>query len=393
MVIHSLISPILHLQTPLLTFIALFVFTSTGCSQTTEMLEFAFPNLSFTRPVDLQHAGDDSDKLYVVEQAGRILSFDNDPSVSTTQVLLDIREQVRDNGNEEGLLGLAFHPDFEVNGYFFVNYTASDPRRTVISRYTANASDDAALVAESEVIVLEYDQPYGNHNGGQIAFGPDGFLYIAAGDGGSSGDPLQNGQNRNTLLGSILRIDVDNPTDGRAYGIPPNNPFAGQGARFKEEIYAYGLRNPWRFSFDVATGDLWAGDVGQNELEEIDLIVAGGNYGWNIREANQCYSPADNCQTEGLIDPIIQYGRSSGGSITGGYVYRGSTIPEYFGKYFYADFSSGKIWMLTMNGATVVENVELINTNLRISSFGVDRANELYICAFDGRIYRLAHPQ
>ena len=364
-----------------------------GCSQTPETLEIAFTNLSFTRPVDLQHAGDNSNRLFVVEQAGIIKVFENTPDVSTTSTFLDIRDGVRDNGNEEGLLGLAFHPDYTNNGYFFVNHTASNPRRTVVARYSVSQNDPNTADPNSELVLLEFEQPYGNHNGGQVAFGPDGFLYIAVGDGGSAGDPLNSGQNRNTWLGSILRIDVDNPANGQNYGIPQDNPFAGQGDTFKEEIYAYGLRNPWRISFDALTGDLWAGDVGQNELEEIDLIINGGNYGWKIREGTQCFEPRDNCESDNLIPPIVEYGRGSGGSVTGGYVYRGSAFPEFVGKYFYADYASGRIWFLTMDGNQLIENTELSNTNLRISSFGVDQDNELYICAFDGRIYRLGSPQ
>lgn len=364
-----------------------------GCSQTTETLEFAFPNLSFDRPVDLQHAGDNTDRIFVVEQAGTIKVFPNETQHNSADIFLDIEERVRDNGNEEGLLGLAFHPEYAQNGYFYVNYTASDPRRTVIARYSVTADDPNAADASSELVLLEIEQPYGNHNGGQVAFGPDGYLYIATGDGGSAGDPMQHGQNRNTLLGAILRIDVDNPAAGNAYGIPADNPFAGQGDRFKEEIFAYGLRNPWRFSFDAVTGDLWTGDVGQNELEEIDVVVNGGNYGWKIREGNRCFEPANNCPTENLIDPVVTYGRSSGASVTGGYVYRGTELPEFYGKYFYADYASGRIWFISMDDGIVSEQVELANSNLHISSFGVDQQNELYICAFDGRIYRLGRPQ
>ncbi len=373
--------------------ILLLVLVLAGCSPTAESLEFAFPNLSFNRPVDLQHAGDNTDRIFVVEQPGVIKVFPNDTQSTSTEVFLDIQDRVRDNGNEEGLLGLAFHPNYAENGYFYVNYTASDPRRTVIARYAVSGNNSNAADAASETVLMEIAQPYGNHNGGQVAFGPDGYLYIATGDGGSAGDPMQNGQNRNTLLGAILRIDVDNPSGALPYGIPADNPFAGQGDQFKEEIYAYGLRNPWRFSFDAVTGDLWTGDVGQNELEEIDLIVNGGNYGWKIREGNQCFEPANNCPTENLIDPVVSYGRGDGGSVTGGYVYRGAALPEFYGKYFYADYASGRIWFIEMEGNQVREQVELANSNLRISSFGVDQQNELYICAFDGRIYRLGRPQ
>ena len=373
------------------TTVLVLAFLSTHCSQAQEVLEPAFPNLRFTRPVDLQSPHDDTNRLFVVEQAGVIRVFENQPDAQSAEVFLDIEDRVRDNGNEEGLLGLAFHPNFDQNGYFFVDYTASSPRRTVVSRFSLDAADQNRANPASELILLEIEQPFGNHNGGQIAFGPDGYLYIATGDGGSGGDPLRNGQNPNTLLGALLRIDVNEAANGRPYSIPPDNPFVAAPGR--EEVYAYGLRNPWRFSFDADTGALWAGDVGQNGYEEIDLIVAGGNYGWNVWEGDHCFEPKENCPSESFIPPVVEYGRNKGGSITGGFVYRGQRIPEYFGKYFYADYASGRIWALTHNGSAIVENVEVANTNLNISSFGVDAANELYICAFDGLIYRFKRPQ
>ncbi len=257
----------------------------TGCSmdpaQAQLEIEMAFAELRFTRPVDLQHAGDGSDRLFVVEQAGVIQVFANDPSVASASVFLDIEDRVDDRDNEEGLLGLAFHPDFANNGFFYVDYTASNPSRTVIARYQVDPNDPNRADRDSEVIVLETGQPAGNHNGGQIAFGPDGFLYIALGDGGGGGDTFGNGQNPSTLLGSILRIDVDNPSNDRNYGIPADNPFVGNTQGFQEEIYAYGLRNPWRFSFDPETGRLWTGDVGQRSFDEIVIVENGGNYGWN----------------------------------------------------------------------------------------------------------------
>ena len=327
----------------------------------------------------------------MVEQAGVIKVFTNSEETAYAPSFLDIRGKVRDNANEEGLLGLAFHPQYQENGYFYVNYTASSPRRTIIARYQADP-DDLNLAREgSEVILLEVEQPYGNHNAGQLAFGPDGYLYIAMGDGGSAGDPIRNGQNPSTLLGTILRIDVDSTGEGKPYAIPPDNPFINQG-RFRPEIYAFGLRNPWRFSFDVQTGTLWTGDVGQNEREEINIIEKGGNYGWNILEGTNCFTEP-SCANDDFIDPIIEYGRNKGGSVTGGFVYRGSNVPEYAGKYIYADFASGRIWALTAAGNTLVENIEIANTNLRISSFGVDSNNELYICAFDGLIYTFNRPE
>ncbi len=366
---------------------------ATGCSmdpaQAQLEIEVAFANLQFTRPVDLQHAGDGSDRLFVVEQAGVIQVFANDPSVASASVFLDIEEdRVDDRDDEEGLLGLAFHPDFANNGFFYVDYTASNPSRTVIARYQVDPNDPNRADRDSEVIVLETGQPAGNHNGGQIAFGPDGFLYIALGDGGGGGDTFGNGQNPSTLLGSILRIDVDNPSNDRNYGIPADNPFVGNTQGFQEEIYAYGLRNPWRFSFDPETGRLWTGDVGQRSFEEIDIVENGGNYGWNTMEGLHCFSPSSGCNQSGLELPVVEYGRSEGRSVTGGYVYRGPGVPELIGQYIYGDYLSGRIWALEYDGQQLVQNVELLDTSLLIASFGVDENNELYICAFDGRIHR-----
>ena len=369
-------------------FLLIFLF-GISCSSTQDSsLDRAFPNLRFNRPVDLQTPLDGSNRLFVVEQRGVIKVFENTDTVSLAQDFLDIENRVRDSGNEEGLLGLAFHPDFQSNGYFFVNYTASSPRRTVVSRFQTQGNNPDFADPQREKIILEIEQPYPNHNGGQIAFGPDGYLYIATGDGGSAGDPIRNGQNTTTLLGNILRIDVDAADDTIPYTIPADNPFIDQEA-FRPEIYAFGLRNPWRFSFDAVTGDLWTGDVGQNEYEEINIVEKGGNYGWNLREAAHCFPSSASCSTTGLIDPVIEYGRNKGGSVTGGYVYHGRNVPEYSGKYIYADYASGRIWALTWDGQAVVENVEIANTNLNISSFGVDATNELYICAFDGFIYTL----
>jgi glucose/arabinose dehydrogenase len=346
-------------------------------------VERAFPSLGFDNPVDLQHAGDGSDRLFVVEQPGRIQVFDNDAAVTSTDTFLDITDRVT-SGGEQGLLGLAFHPDYANNGYFYVDYTASGPSRTVISRFEVDPADPNRADANSEVVLLEVAQPFGNHNGGQIRFGPDGFLYIALGDGGSGRDPEENGEDPTTLLGSLLRIDVDNPSGGLNYGIPAGNPFVGNADGFREEIYAYGLRNPWRFSFDPPTGQLWLADVGQGDYEEIDIIENGGNYGWDVMEGTHCFEPSSGCNMEGLILPVHEYDHDFGQSVTGGFVYRGARVPELTGQYIYADFVSGSIW--AYDEATD-SNVELIDTNLGISSFGVDEAQELYFTAFDGRIY------
>ncbi|MGK7369187.1 MAG: PQQ-dependent sugar dehydrogenase, partial [Candidatus Halalkalibacterium sp. M3_1C_030] len=244
----------------------------------------------------------------------------------------------------------------------------------------------------SETPILQYNQPESNHNGGHLSFGPDGYLYIASGDGGGGGDPYDNGQDPSTLLGNILRIDVDASSNGNKYAIPPNNPFVGNDQGYREEVYAYGLRNPWRFSFDSENGRLFAADVGQNQYEEIDIIESGGNYGWNIMEGAHCYN-SDSCDQSGLILPIWEYDHSEGQSITGGYVYRGPSLNGLTGQYIYGDFSSGRIWALDVSDTDDPSNSELIDTDLNISSFGTDANNELYICSFDGNIYRLIEEQ
>lgn len=352
-------------------------------------LQQAFPALSFTRPVDLQHPGDGTNRLFVVEQRGVISVFENDPAAASKTTFLDIQERVDDSSNEEGLLGLAFHPDYENNGYFYVNYTATGPDRTLISRFKVSANNPNAAEPDSEVVIITIPKPFSNHNAGQLAFGPnDGYLYITTGDGGSGGDPQGNGQNRQTLLGSILRIDVDTTAPGLQYSIPPTNPFVGNTQGYREEIYAWGVRNPWRMSFDPVTGWLWAADVGQNAWEEIDIIENGKNYGWNIMEGNHCYNPPTGCNTAGLTLPVWEYSHNLGNSVTGGYVYRGPGVPELVGKYIYADFGSGRIWALEYDGVNPAVNNQLIDTPLLIASFGVDQNQELYICAFDGKIYR-----
>jgi glucose/arabinose dehydrogenase len=310
-------------------------------------------------------------------------------NVSAATVFLDITDRVNSEGFEEGLLGLAFHPNFVSNGFFYVDYTASNPRRSVISRYTVVSSNPNQADKNSEEILLEVLQPYSNHNGGQIAFGPDNYLFIALGDGGSAGDPQGNGQNRATLLGKILRVNVDAKSANMNYSIPSDNPFVGNDAGYREEIYAYGLRNPWRFSFDLATGWIWAGDVGQNRMEEVDIIVKGKNYGWNIMEGNLCYSPAINCNQSGLELPIWTYSRDQGYSVTGGFVDRGRELTELFGSYIYGDFGSGRIWTLRYDGINDPVNSEILDTDLSITSFGTDEQNELYICAFSGKVYKV----
>ena len=351
----------------------------------------AYPTLKFTRPLDYLHADDSTNRVFVVEQRGVISVFDDDPKVSEAQVFLDISGPVDDRSNEEGLLGLAFHPDYINNGYFYVNYTIDNPERSRISRFQVSPDNPDQALPESETVLLEYEQPFGNHNGGEVSFGPDGYLYIGVGDGGSGGDPNGNGQNRKTLLGSILRIDVDQSTDERPYGIPADNPFAGNTEGFRDEIYAYGMRNPWRFSFDSETGQLWAGDVGQNKFEEVDIIERGGNYGWNVEEADHCFKPESGCDTESLIEPVWEYDHTQGDlSITGGFVYRGASIPLLQGRYVYADYVSGKVWALDHTNPAQPLNTELTKADFSVASFGLNADQELFLCGFDGKIYRLA---
>ena len=348
--------------------------------------DFVFPSVSFDRMVYLTHPEGMPDRLYLVLQPGRIMAFDNVESPPSPDTFLDIRRRVSDRGNEEGLLGLAFDPAYRNNGYFYVYYSAASPRRSVIARYQASPDGNSADPS-TEKIVMQVGQPFSNHNGGHITFGPDGYLYVGLGDGGSGGDPRGHGQNLGTLLGAILRIDVSTLDVTGSYAVPPDNPFVGvEGAR--PEIWAYGLRNPWRFSFDRETGELWAGDVGQNKLEEIDIITPGGNYGWNIMEGSSCFRD-NRCDRDEFVPPVAEYGRDGGCSVTGGYVYRGSRLPALVGAYLYGDFCTGKIWALRYDGSRVTENAQIADTDLQISSFAEGPDGEVYILSFTGQIARL----
>jgi glucose/arabinose dehydrogenase len=327
------------------------------------------------RPLAVVNAGDGSSRLFVVEQPGRIRIVHGTELRATP--FLDISSRVRDSSNEQGLLGLAFHPDFESNGRFFVNYIdlAGD---TVVAEFSRSEEDPDRADPSSEAIIMTIEQPRSNHNGGDIAFGPDGYLWIATGDGGGAGDPDGNGQNRENLLGKILRIDVDG---GSTYTIPPDNPFIDD-PDAKNEIWAFGLRNPWRFSFDRLTGDLYIGDVGQGMWEEIDfeprLDPGGRNYGWNTMEGSQCFQN-DSCSSDGLRLPIAEYSHLSGCSVTGGYVYRGTRFPSLRGLYLYGDFCSGTIWALAPSNSGDWTSSIVGETNARISSFGEDESGELYL--------------
>ncbi len=335
----------------------------------------------FDRPLHVTHAGDGSGRLFVVEKVGRI-KIVRDGQVAP-EPFLDITDRVGSRANEQGLLSVAFHPRYRENGWLFVNYTDNDGD-TVVSRF--NATGDRADPG-SEQVVLTIEQPFANHNGGLVVFGPDGMLYIGMGDGGSAGDPLGAGQDRSTLLGKILRINVED----LPYTIPPDNPWA-DGVDGRQENWVIGVRNPWRFSFDRATGDLFVADVGQNRLEEVHLLragqVAGANLGWNVMEGDECFR-RDNCERSAFDLPIDVYPHSLGCSVTGGHVYRGVAFPALQGVYVFGDFCSGRIWGLRPSGAGW-ERVELLQSGLQIASFGEDETGELYVTGYNnGVLYRI----
>lgn len=341
-------------------------------------------------PVYVTHAGDASGDLYLLEKEGKIRIVREGALVA--EPFLDISDRVTTGGNEQGLLGLAFAPDYSESGYFFVHYSDNDGN-TMVARFQRTAERTLAD-ASSEFIVLQLDQPARNHNGGMLAFGPDGYLYIGMGDGGGSGDRYNNGQNPDTLLGKMLRIDVMSDL-AEPYTIPADNPWVDvdwNGTDVRDEIWAVGLRNPWRYSFDRATGDLWIGDVGQNQYEEIHFTPAnssgGHNYGWPIVEATHCYG-SSTCETAGFTIPVAEYSHSGHCSVTGGYVYRGADIPALDGVYLYGDYCSGMIWALwPANG--LWQTAELFQSDARISSFGEDEEGEIYVTDMSGgRLLRL----
>lgn len=331
------------------------------------------------RSLLVTHAGDGSGRRFVLDQSGMIHVFR--PGSVAGKLFLDLRAGTSPWGkyNEEGLLGLAFHPNFEANGQFFVTYSLKGEKRVEhLARFTVSGDDPDRADPTSEELVLAVDQPFSNHNGGSIAFGPDGFLYWGLGDGGSRDDPFGNGQKLDTLLGKILRIDVDRRADGKAYAIPADNPFVGvAGAR--GEIFASGFRNPWQIAFDSATGALWAADVGQDLWEEVDIVTKGGNYGWSLREGTQPFGnrPAGDAR---LIDPVWEYDHQIGKSVTGGFVYRGQAIPELVGAYLYGDYVSGRLWALARDPATGrATNLAIPWSGLPIFGFGTDAEGEAYV--------------
>jgi len=369
----------------------------------------AYPNLKFDRPVALAYPAEDPSRFFVVEQhQAKIWSFPSSPrDTSEKKLFLELPDPIN-KGNEEGLLGLAFHPKYKENGQFFVYYSANDgpERRSVVSRFNVSSDDPTKADPSSEkrIWISDVDK-WENHNGGTILFGPDGFLYITLGDGGAGGDPLSTGQDPKDWFGSILRIDVDHPADGQGYGIPADNPAVASKAHahWAPEVYAIGLRNVWKFSFDRETGDLWAGDVGQNLYEMVHKIDSGGNYGWSIREAFHAFEPQRRQKPDPaakISPPLAEYPHKptaerpdSGLSITGGYVYRGEAIPALKGYYVYGDYDSGRIWGLKYEGGKTTANGEILKvtpqTKLNITSFDETPEGEILILAFDGRIHEL----
>ncbi len=337
--------------------------------------------------------------MLVSLQDGRIVTFPNDPKADTLTTVLDLRSKVSRDGNEEGLLGMAIPPRASPGDIYLYYSAKPGERRTVLSAFRltgdSHSPADMRIDPASEQVLLTIPQPFSNHKGGQIAFGPDGMLYIGVGDGGSEGDPNGNGQDiKDNLLASILRIDVRKSAPGHPYDIPPDNPFAQSPGGAKPETWAYGLRNPWRFSFDLQTGQLWAGDVGQNAYEEVDLIEKGKNYGWSVMEGFHCYRPPSGCDQAGLTLPVVDYPHDGGAcAITGGFVYRGAALPGLQGDYIYADYCTGEVSAFPAAGARAGSRppiTVLRRQGPRVLSFAQDGTGELYLLCDDGRIYRLS---
>ena len=357
-------------------------------------IERAYSQLRFDRPIYLTGAGDESGRIFVVEQGGVVRWFSKNAEAPTSRVFLDISKLVSRRGNEEGLIGFAFHPDFKNNGQLFCHYSSNAHRTgekevasNVISRFTVSNNPNLVQL-DSEEILLTIPQPFQNHNGGAMAFGKDGFLYFSLGDGGYKDDPLGNGQNLKTMLGGINRIDIDSKDLPKSYRVPSDNPFLNvPGAA--PELYASGLRNVWRFSFDRKTGELWAADVGQARTEEVNIIHKGGNYGWNRFEANEDFELKTKMASEPHVAPVATYGHQWGGSITGGNVYRGVRFPELEGAYFFGDYMTGNLWKTTKDSEGRYDTTLVRRTGRSIASFGEDDEGEVYLLSFDGGIYRI----
>jgi glucose/arabinose dehydrogenase len=366
------------------------ILAATPTSATVSLVKVA----SVTQPVLVTSPRDGSNRLFIVEKGGRIRIVKNGSLLATP--FLDISGAVS-KGGEQGLLGLAFHPSYKTNHRFYVNYTDRNGT-TVVREYRASTTNPDRVASGSGRTIIRIAQPYSNHNGGMIAFGRDGLLYIGTGDGGSGGDPGNRAQSTSTLLGKMLRINVNGRTSTRGYLVPSTNPYVGRAGR--DEIWQRGLRNPWRFSFDRANGNLWIGDVGQNRYEEVDRAVRtstgpgrGLNFGWRVMEGFHCYNPATGCSTSGRTRPLLEYSHAANGrcAITGGYVYRGAAIPALAGWYVYGDYCSGEVWAVSSTAGSKPTPVRLLGSGSGrlISGFGQDDAGELYLCDLNGTVYRI----
>jgi glucose/arabinose dehydrogenase len=383
-------------------------------------VKVAWPNLKFNRPVTMIEAPDGTHREFLVEQDGRVWILPADHNGTEAKLFLDISDRHPHRDNEEGLLSLAFHPQFKTNGKFYIYYTQQGPRRNILSEFQVSKSDPDKADVASERQLFHILKEWSNHNGATVLFGPDGYLYCSVGDGGAGYDPRDHGQDLNVVYGKILRIDVNSKTGSLPYGIPQDNPFLpkdktaldklvpfddkGQTGQ-RPEIWAYGVRNPWRVSFDRETGELWAGDVGQDRFEEVDVIKKGGNYGWSAREGfHELNRTPHQVQGSAPIDPIIEYAHNDflakdskfpnhgiGISITGGYVYRGKKIPALRGVYIYGDYQMGTIWGLRYENGKLGANGELVKgiASRTIPSFAEDEDGEVYVLSFDGQIYQL----
>lgn len=374
-----------------------------------------FPGMTFPSPVGMEQPPDGTGRFFVVEQDGVIAVVPPNAEGKPAGEFLNIADRKPHTSTEDGLLGLAFHPGFRTNGLFYIYYTQFNPRRSVISEFKVSDADPDAADLKSERIVLEVPQPFENHKAGQIQFGPDGYLYIALGDGGRNNDPFNSAQNTASLLGKILRIDVNSRssmTEGGkkrelAYGIPKDNPFVKEPELYeysvRREIWAYGLRNPWRFSWDRRTGDMWAGDVGQDKWEEIDLIVKGGNYGWYVREGAHRFKPGPDGAR--YIEPVMEYPHDPrllkqslfpkhtiGSCVTGGYVYRGKKFPALQGVYVYADYVLGTFWGFRYRNGKVTESGTLLEQPKNVTSLAQDAEGELYAVTYDGHVFSIVLP-
>ena len=373
--------------------------------------ELAFPNVTWEnwsavndngkpnpplRPIHVTHAGDGTNRVFVIDQSGLLHVLPNDAAATKATVFADIRERTHQFAvdDEEGVLGFAFHPDYKSNGQFFVYYNTESADRTIyLSRFTVSKDDANKADEASEEILMTIKQPFSNHNGGPMAFGPDGYLYIGMGDGGGRNDPEYTAQDRASFLGCVLRIDVDHKSDGKNYAIPKDNPFVGQ-KDVEGEVFAYGIRNPWRVSFDSKTGSLWLADVGQDLWEEINIIRKGGNYGWSAREGSFTFANHESSTGVTGIAPVWEYDHRIGKSITGGHVYRGSKLPELAGHYLYGDYVAGKLWALHYDeqAGKVIRNVAIPWNGLPVLAFGDDEQGEAFVTTAtrNGKgIYRL----